>query len=256
MATKLFTTIKNAYQKAQSSKLPGIRRIAASAPVSTIANIAGSIKSSMSPAVSQLSAKTKQLLAENAARQKEIEALQKRVASYGVGGYGGGYGSSGAGYGTGGASTTPQGLAQQIAQPLTERVYKGPLFHEVLPWEGFYGQFQQPLEQKAAGIVDPFVQRALGQAQRGIMSNLAQTGGGYFGRGVGRLGAAQAQSEADRKAQMLDYMGQYRDTLRNYYDLMGSDFQRATELNPLQTPNTPNIPTWEQLKGKLSSYGL
>jgi len=186
-------------------------------------------------------------------------ALPKPVAPKATS-YSGYSGSSGSSYKSSGAAgggvgayvnpTTSAQLAQSFTQPIIDMTYKGPYLNEVLPWDKFYGKFEPTLQQQASSIIDPFAARQLASTQRGITTDLARTGGGYFGRGVGRLGAAQAESERNAKSQLLDYMNTYKQKLNDYYGLMNQQWNLATEQNPGATP-TLNVPTWEGLQSYL-----
>ena len=149
------------------------------------------------------------------------------------------------------AAPATQSLAQNIANMVgAQNVYKGPLFGEVLPFEQAWGKMLPAATEEANAQINPFLQRDLRNQLNSYNLGLANTGAWRFG--FGGRGSMEAETERNRKAQVLDLLNQRQSGFKQlFYDPTEQAFQRAIELG--QTPTAPNIntmPTWAEFNAK------
>lgn len=145
------------------------------------------------------------------------------------------------------AQVAPQmDLAQQYANMAgAQNVYKGPMFNQVLPFYQAWEKMQPMAQAEAEAQINPFVQRQYGQDYGNMMNQMAQQGSGRFGAAMGNVGALQAETERNRRAQLLDWIGQRRQGFEQlFYNPSETAFNQAIERG--QTPTAPTIPTWDQ----------
>lgn len=142
-------------------------------------------------------------------------------------------------------------LSDQFAnQAGSGSVYKGPLFSEILPYEKAWGMMLPAVQQEAASLIDPFIERDLRSATRSYMNDLAGSGGGRFGRGVGGVGNIFAQSEQNRKAQMEDFINAREQGFeQGIYNPSEEAWMRAIDLG--QSQKAKKIATYGQLAKQL-----
>lgn len=133
-----------------------------------------------------------------------------------------------------------------------DKVFKGPVFSEVLPFYEAWGGMIPAVTEEANSMINPFINRELRTAQRGITNQMAQTGGGRFAASQGRLGNAWAESERNRRAQVEDWINQRRQGFKTlFYDPSEEAYNRAIELG--QKPNSPNLPmTYEEMQRQMN----
>ncbi len=145
-------------------------------------------------------------------------------------------------------------IAKQVANMIgANQVYKGPLFTEVLPFYKAWGQMLPAAQQEAQSMINPFIQRELGQQMQQFQQGLARTGGGRFGQALGGGGAIEAEMERQRRAQMLDWINQRRQGFEElFYNPAQEAWTQAIELGK-KKPKIPKIPTWNQFT---KQYGI
>jgi hypothetical protein len=125
-------------------------------------------------------------------------------------------------------------------------VYTGPLFSEILPYEKAWEMMLPAIQQEAAVVVNPFIDRDLKSAARSYMTDLAGGGGGRFGRGLGGVGHIFAQSEQQRKAQMEDFINAREQGFETgIYNPTEEAWTRAIELG--QSKKAQKMATYDEL---------
>lgn len=149
--------------------------------------------------------------------------------------------------------TTPKATQTPLANQVAS-MYPGPTqktFREVLPYDKAWGSLLPTVQQEATATINPFVQRELQGNMRNFYANLANTGGWRSGRAVGGQGDIWAQSEANRKAQIIDWINQREQGFQGtFYNPAEIDWTTGMELGQKQV--APKTPTWDELQKQLN----
>lgn len=144
------------------------------------------------------------------------------------------------------ASAMPQQFANQVG---ADKVFRGPVFSEALPYQQAWNRLLPTVTQEAEAQINPYVQRQLSGDLNNYYRQQAATGGGRFG--FGGAGQIQAESDRNRKAQTLDWVNTRQQGFNDlFYKPAEQAYNRAIELG--QTPTTPKVPTWEELTKQYS----
>jgi hypothetical protein len=144
---------------------------------------------------------------------------------------------------------TTQDLVEAYSQPAAQMAPTIPQWENVLPWQNVWGGMEPTMMQAAFGQVTPEVMRNYLGAYRDYMSGMASSGGGRFGRGWGGVGSLQASAERQRKESAADYMTQYEQAVREWYDRTGEEYRRAREAGDVYDYT---VPTWEEFHKQVS----
>jgi len=139
-------------------------------------------------------------------------------------------------------------LADQYSKVGGGLAPKIPQFEKVLPWEKLWGGVEQPMMESAYSMVTPELQRQYNTSARDYTMNLANTGGGAFGRGWGGMGSMQARAERQRKEQGQDWLNTYRDSMKEWYNQTKGRYQQAAlSGNKFKF----KVPTWQSMAKKM-----
>jgi hypothetical protein len=139
--------------------------------------------------------------------------------------------------------TAQQGAVENVVNQVGgDKVYKGPVFGQVMPYAQTWNALKPAFEQEAYSMINPESRRALTDAMSAYMNQQASQGGGRFGfRGQGSL---LAEAERNRKAQVQDWLNTREQGFQQlFYNPSQEAFNQAIEFG--QTPNTPVAPTYE-----------
>lgn len=110
----------------------------------------------------------------------------------------------------------------------------------------------QPAAMNAAAqAVDPELQRGYNKNYGNLTRQLASSGAGSFGRGLGQIGSLQAETARQRAAQLYDVVNQYRAGFENlYYNPTWESWKNS--LTNYGTADTPKMPSWDEF---YANYG-
>jgi len=145
---------------------------------------------------------------------------------------------------------TPIPIAQQYAEPAVKQAPSIPQWENVLPWEKLKSQFQPYFQGAAEGYVGPEVQRQYRQNLINYMNNLASSGGGRFGRGLGGTGSLASDAQRSLQEQMLDFQNQYNQALQGWYSGTGSAYGKARDAGDVYNYK---VPTYAEFTGGVAS---
>ena len=150
-------------------------------------------------------------------------------------------------------------LADQYAQPGVDAglATNVPSFQEALPFYDAWGALQPHALQSAESQVNPEAMRDYSRSYRDYMSGMTSSGGQRFGRALGGVGDLKAASERNRLASVQDWLGQYQQGFKDlFYNPSESAWNQAITQGKAPDQSLTNMPTWEDLYGKMSdAYG-
>lgn len=155
--------------------------------------------------------------------------------------------SSGSSGGSTTTVTTP--VAPVVEDILPPKPTQNPSFFPSLTeqWD-----LMQPAAMNAAAqAVDPELQRGYNKNYGNLTRQLAGSGAGSFGRGLGQIGSLQAETARQRAAQLYDVVNQYRAGFENlYYNPTWESWKNS--LTNYGTADTPKMPSWDEF---YANYG-
>jgi len=135
--------------------------------------------------------------------------------------------------------------AQEITNPMTEQVPGGNT-ETMQSLDAYWSYLNPQARASALEVVQPEILRNYNTANRGITSNLAQTGGGRFGKGWGQTGTLQAQTMQNQEAQVQDFTNQYKQGFKDlWYDPTLESWTKSITTPGANLPITdPATQTW------------
>lgn len=152
------------------------------------------------------------------------------------------------------AAQPQQTIAEQYTSDIAkqaEQVANTPSFQEALPFYEAWGRFLPQASETAASQINPEVMRDYRANLYDVQSNLADTGGQRFGRGLGQIGDLKAQTERNRQAQMQDWLSQYQQGYKTlFYEPSETAWNQAVTLGKAPDQQLKQVPTWDEVYSK------